>query len=1221
VPDLAKRKYPQAKIASKKAWYAHRPTPAQLDPLDPLFPVFATTFYETQRELFGAYGFYATDPFHEGNPPVDGDTYLSQVGAEIVRAIDAADPKGVACMQAWSLRMPIVRGFPKDRLLILDIGGSRAEMHQGFGGVPFVSGLIWNFGGRTHSGGALSELAKNPFAAAKAAWPNCVGSGLFPEGIHTAPLYFAMALDMQWSGEPVDSRQWLGEYLRTRYAVGPVEADRFADLLLTSLYSGCPSGGGSILVARPQLGITKADPNRPLEPPQDEQALLNTWKALTELVAEKGEKAPAGLRYDLADVARAACAGIAFELHRQVTNALAQGNATAFRQHADRFLDLMADLDAMLAKEPLLDFAYDLKAAEACGTTPAERALYSQNETLLLTQWGPFKEPSFYDYAWREWSGLLRGYYAPRWKMFFEAAEKSLTDSALRAQLRPTQDKWKRPANRANAFYSRMADFEEGWIADPNRLERTPVRPLSGTLAEVSMALLKKWTPFAGRGHRTGQSGTTSSEAGGRLDDGYVLPEAGADGKGVMHAAGSASTNRLAWLDSRAGEGTLPTNPFTPVVVDESTRKVSILGRTLTLGENGLPTAYVSFFNGSNTRVTDRSVSFFAAPVRFSSMSANGKSAFRFVEKSATRAVWRSTTIADGWMVTVDGSLGFDGYATFEIRPEATRTIEGFTSELVFEMPRDRTQYAMGLGLEGGDFPESLDWTWDVARQQDALWFGSVNVGAMVRLKGDNWRRPHVNVYYKWRPLAVPETWGTGGVRVRTDGDRARVIAFGGVRTLRPGEKPLYAFDLYLTPFKPVDLKTQFATRHLHLMQHSDAFDVEGTKREGATVVTLHHNTVWNPYINYPLNEDGGPLLKQKIEEAHKAGLRVRCYYTTREISQNIPEFSALAALGDEIFARKPKDDPTWPITNPKGPHPWLMENVGNDILPAWRETIAFDAYPHKLDLAVITQPDSRWNNFYLEGLKHLVEDYGLDGVYIDDSALNREALMRARRILDSDGRTNRLIDIHSWNHHSKHAGVGNSAVIYMELLPFVNQLWIGEGFKIERPDAYWLVERSGIPFGVTGEVLPQGKIYSPFIPFLYGMTDRWGHYGHPQHFWKLMDRYALGEAEFFGYWDEDNPVRVKGAVSVKASVFKSKRATVVVVADMDFAYSKKTCSLVVDWQRLGLSPDRAVWKKPVIGDDQMAGAVDPTRDFTLDPDRIPWNRQPDGAVFVVEGR
>lgn len=69
VPRDFRDKFPDARIMLKPEWYGFKGT-AQLDPLDPLFEKFGRIFMEEQEKLFGKGHFYATDPFHESEPPV-----------------------------------------------------------------------------------------------------------------------------------------------------------------------------------------------------------------------------------------------------------------------------------------------------------------------------------------------------------------------------------------------------------------------------------------------------------------------------------------------------------------------------------------------------------------------------------------------------------------------------------------------------------------------------------------------------------------------------------------------------------------------------------------------------------------------------------------------------------------------------------------------------------------------------------------------------------------------------------------------------------------------------------------------------------------------------------------------------------------------------------------------------------------------------------------------
>ena len=59
------------------------------------------------------------------------------------------------------------------------------------------------------------------------------------------------------------------------------------------------------------------------------------------------------------------------------------------------------------------------------GATPEEKALYEHNARNLLTLWGN-RECYLHDYACRQWSGMMSGFYRPRWEMFFDTATEAL---------------------------------------------------------------------------------------------------------------------------------------------------------------------------------------------------------------------------------------------------------------------------------------------------------------------------------------------------------------------------------------------------------------------------------------------------------------------------------------------------------------------------------------------------------------------------------------------------------------------------------------------------------------------------------------------------------------------------------------------------------------------------------------------------------------------------
>ena len=208
---------------------------------------------------------------------------------------------------------------------------------------------------------------------------------------------------------------------------------------------------------------------------------------------------------------------------------------------------------------------------------------------------------------------------------------------------------------------------------------------------------------------------------------------------------------------------------------------------------------------------------------------------------------------------------------------------------LSLPMSKDKTKYFCGLGRQGGRFDGKTDWKWNVDKYQDAFWVGDVCGGIRLRLKGANYRKPLVNIYYDYRKLELPDGWGNsgkGGVRYKNDA----FVAYTGDRMFRKGETVGFDFDIVVTPVKETDFGKQFDTRIFHRMFDSDSW-LAAAEKEGANVINVHHGNDLCPYINYPFTEIAA--LKEFTDKAHAKGMKVKVYYTMREISINAAEFKA----------------------------------------------------------------------------------------------------------------------------------------------------------------------------------------------------------------------------------------------------------------------------------------------------------------------------------------
>ncbi len=145
-----------------------------------------------------------------------------------------------------------------------------------------------------------------------------------------------------------------------------------------------------------------------------------------------------------------------------------------------------------------------------------------------------------------------------------------------------------------------------------------------------------------------------------------------------------------------------------------------------------------------------------------------------------------------------------------------------------------------------------------------------------------------------------------------------------------------------------------------------------------------------------------------------------------------------------------------------------------------------------------------------------------------------------------------------------------------MEHFPYIDRLWFGEYFDYDSPPDYWLVEISGIPFGLMGEMLQGGG--EPWRGMLFGMTARLPWAGDPRSTWKLWDQFGIQDARMIGWWDPDCPVKT-GDPRVLATVYLKKDRALVALGS--WADGPVIVRLAADWKALGVDPKNVIIHAP----------------------------------------
>ena len=637
---------------------------------------------------------------------------------------------------------------------------------------------------------------------------------------------------------------------------------------------------------------------------------------------------------------------------------------------------------------------------------------------------------------------------------------------------------------------------------------------------------------------------------------------------------------RLRWLDSTLAQDDGIVPPFTPLTVDGLT--IGCLGRSLTVGPDGLPARIRSYFAQEMTRFSTKPTAVTNMPIKLRvgpyerDWRPMGPGP-RPTQKGPGAVVWEAESGNGELIMKVSARMEFDGFVDYKVAVTALSSTD--VSDIRLEVPFSDgcAQYVMGLGYKGGRFPvRDPEWAWDQKKNQDALWVGTVNAGMQVGLRAENYSRPLNTNFYLSKPLNLPPSWwneGRGGVQFEKVSGSTVMCAYSGPRTIRAGETLHFDFTLLITPFKPIDPPAHFRERYYHAFKPLD--EVAAT---GANVINVHHANAINPYINYPFLRV--PEMKAYIDDAHGRGFKVKIYDTVRELSNRAPELFALRSLGHEIFS-----------PGPGGGYSWLQEHLGSDYIAAW-------FVPELKDAAVINSGMSRWHNYYIEGLDWLARNVGIDGLYLDDVAFDRTTMKRVRKVLDRN-RPGALIDLHSANQYNIRDGFASSANLYLEHFPYLNRLWFGEYFDYNGsgPD-YWLVELSGIPFGLMGEMLQDGG--NPWRGMVFGMTARLPWAGDPRPLWRVWDEFGISESEMIGWWVNGNPVKT-GNRDVLATSYV-KRGGSALIALASWAEQPVDVRLAIDWKKLGLDPKKATLLAPAIDKFQDAAQFKPGDPIRVEP-------------------
>ncbi len=665
--------------------------------------------------------------------------------------------------------------------------------------------------------------------------------------------------------------------------------------------------------------------------------------------------------------------------------------------------------------------------------------------------------------------------------------------------------------------------------------------------------------------------------------------------------------SRLRWLNSTIGIDDDVFAGYPPV--ERNSNTVSILGRDVMVGEEGLPAQIVSHFADTLDGFESPGIQMLTSPMQFVVQTTQGPVAFetgqlKFTKQKPGLAAWQSQRTSPQLEQICKAKIECDGHLDCFVTFKAKEDIE--LSDIYLEVPMQKeiATYMMGMKYKGGYRPTKWQWDWKAKTANNMLWMGAVNAGLHLNLR-------HVQNVWElgsYHAMGTPKSWANadkGGCTITETDDSVMIKAYSGPRSLKAGEEVVFRFSVLVTPFKLLN-PDHWRWRYCH--DYHDLWPLENVVESGAKIINIHQGNELNPYINYPfLTVD---KMKAYVDKAKRMGIeRLKIYDTVRELSNHMVELWAIRSLNGEVFRlgggfqladHFEPNTPEEKLISTGGA--WLREHLIEGYVPAWH-----DPQEGIEDEAIASTGLSRWHNYYLEGLSWLIRNAGIDGLYLDGIGYDREVMKRLRKTMDR-AKPGCLLDFHSGNGFNATYSFINPACLYMEHFPMVDSLWFGEGFEYNHePPDYWLVEVSGIPYGLFGEMLH--LCGNPWRGMIYGMSSRlrWGGCD-PRAIWKVWDDFGIEQAQMIGYWSNKCPVRTDQK-DVTATAYVRENKILIVLAS--WAEEPVQCTLEIDWDGLGLDSENVNVVMPEMDRLQQQRTLMLTEPLRIEPLK--------GAFTIVE--
>lgn len=436
-------------VADPGLWNDYK-RPAFLQPTDKRFAEIASLYYKEQGKLFGKADFYSMDPFHEGGNARGVD--LKAAGKAIMASMKAANPKAVWVVQAWGAcpYPDMIRDLRNGDMLVLDLysenrpqwGDPESTWYRedGFNGHDWAFCMLLNFGGNVGLFGKIQHVIEEYYKARQSKFASTLkGVGLTMEGIENNPIMYELVSELPWRDTRFSWEKWLHGYVEARYGNLHNKKVQQAWMLLAKSVYGAPARlteqgcHESVLCARPSLDAYQVSSWSEMEEFYNPEDVIQAARLMVE--ASHDVKANANFRYDLVDITRQAIAEQARLVYGEAVAACKAKDREMFAHATRMFLDILLQQDRLLSSMPDFMVGRWIAQARALGTNAQESDHYEWNARTQITIWGnrdAAERGGLREYAHKEWNGVLRDFYYPRWKAYFDALAETFDGKPMK---------------------------------------------------------------------------------------------------------------------------------------------------------------------------------------------------------------------------------------------------------------------------------------------------------------------------------------------------------------------------------------------------------------------------------------------------------------------------------------------------------------------------------------------------------------------------------------------------------------------------------------------------------------------------------------------------------------------------------------------------------------------------------------------------------------------